>query len=267
MKRLIFAQLRQKRRLLFRELILLACALALGLGYSYWNTDTYLPTLDGNIYSMLALEDSLLMVLSKGNRNSLVRIGHTGRLLNYVDTADGQAFQYLESDGETVYAILSYEKGGKTLQRLVSLSLGNTAMRTRPLTELTALRGAPAGVVWKEIYLPAEGENPALIKLSGLDRQGQGYLAHVDPETGYVQFEKILPGERILFLKYVADSHYVWISQDKKAGQYKNGVWQRDILAGLSGTPLHISTCGTRCFISDSVSGNIFEILPEGLPY
>ena len=115
MKRLIFAQLRQKRRLLFRELILLACALALGLGYSYWNTDTYLPTLDGNIYSMLALEDSLLMVLSKGNRNSLVRIGHTGRLLNYVDTADRQAFQYLESDGETVYAILSYEKGRKTL--------------------------------------------------------------------------------------------------------------------------------------------------------
>ena len=71
-----------------------------------------------------------------------------------------------------------------------------------------ALRSAPAGVVWKEIYLPAEDENPALIKLSGLDRQGQGYLAHVDPETGYVQFEKILPGERILFLKYVADSHY-----------------------------------------------------------
>lgn len=266
MKRLIFPRLRQKRRLLLRELILLACALALGLGYSYWNTDTYLPTLDGNIYSMLALEDSLLMVLSKGNRNSLVRIGHTGTLLNYVDTADGQAFQYLESDGETVYAILSYEKGGKNLQRLVSLSLGNTAMRTRPLAELTALRSAPAGVVWKEIYLPAEDENPALIKLSGLDRQGQGYLAHVDPETGYVQFEKILPGERILFLKYVADSHYVWISQDKKAGQYKNGVWQRDILAGLSGTPLHISTCGTRCFISDSVSGDIFEILPEDAP-
>ena len=154
----IFARLRQRRRLLLRELIVLACALALGLGYSRWNADSYLPSLDGNVYSMLALEDSLLMVLSSGNRNSLVRIDHAGTLLNYMDTADGQAFQYLESDGETVYAILSYEKGGETLQRLVALSLDNTAMRARSLTELTTLRGAPAGVIWEEIYLPAESE-------------------------------------------------------------------------------------------------------------
>lgn len=274
MRQSIFARLRQSRRLLLRELIVLACALALGLGYSRWNADAYLPTLDGNVYSMLALEDSLLMVLSKGNRNSLVRIDHAGTLLNYMSTADGQAFQYLESDGESVYAILSYEKGGETLQRLVSLSLDDTAMRAHALTELTALRGAPAGVVWKEIYLPAETENEAeaeegaeteirTLTLSGLNSQGQGFLAHVDLETGRVGFEAILPGESVLFLKYIADGHYVWISRDKEAGQYRNGVWQRDILAGLSDTPLHISTCGMRCFISDSVSGDIFEVFPE----
>ncbi len=59
---------------------------------------------------MLALEDFLLMVLSHGNHNSLVRVDHTGALLNYMDTSQGQAFQDLESDRETVYAILSYEK-------------------------------------------------------------------------------------------------------------------------------------------------------------
>lgn len=274
----IFARLRQRRRLLLRELIVLACALALGLGYSRWNADSYLPSLDGNVYSMLALEDSLLMVLSSGNRNSLVRIDHAGTLLNYMDTADGQAFQYLESDGETVYAILSYEKGGETLQRLVALSLDNTAMRARSLTELTTLRGAPAGVIWEEIYLPAESEGTGepeeggaateirALTLSGLDGQGQSFLAHVDLETGRVGFETILPGESVLFLKYIADGHYVWISQDRKAGQYQNGAWQRDILAGLSDTPLHISTCGTRCFISDSISGDVFEIFPEGAP-
>lgn len=82
----IFTWLRQKRRVLIRELVLVACALALGLGYSLWRSDTYLPSIDGNIYSMLALDDSLLMVLSQGNRNSLVRISHTGALLNYMDT-------------------------------------------------------------------------------------------------------------------------------------------------------------------------------------
>ena len=113
MKLSILARLRQRRRLLLRELIVLICALALGLGYSQWNADAYLPSLDGNIYSMLALEDSLLVVLSSGNRNSLVRLDQTGTLLNYMSTADGQAFQYLESDGETVYALLSYEKRGE----------------------------------------------------------------------------------------------------------------------------------------------------------
>ena len=95
MKAQIFKWLRQKRRLWIRELILAVCALALGLGYSLWRSDTYLPSIDGNIYSMLALDDSLLMVLSQGNRNSLVRISRTGALLNYMDTGQGQAFQYL----------------------------------------------------------------------------------------------------------------------------------------------------------------------------
>lgn len=273
MKQSIFVHLRQRRRLLFREIIVLACALALGLGYSQWNAAAYLPTLDGNIYSMLALEDSLLAVLSSGNRNSLVRLDHSGALLNYMSTADGQAFQYLESDGETVYALLSYEKKGEALQRLVSLSLDNTSMQARSLTELTSLHGAPAGVVWREIYLPAKDESAEperteirTLTLSGINGQGQGYLAHVDLESGHVGFEKILPEENILFLKYIADDHYVWINQNREVGQYRNGVWQRDILAGLSDTPLHISACGTRCFISDSVSGDIFEVFPEATP-
>ena len=266
MRRTMLAWIRKRRRLLLRSLILLICALALGLGYSLRQSGTYLPSLDGNIYSMLALDDSLLMVLANGNRNSLVRVDHTGALLNYMDTAGGQAFQYLESDGETVYAILSYEKDGDTLQRLVSLSLQNAAMRTKTLTELTGLDGAPAGVRWREIYLPAEEESSFSIKLAGTDEQGRGYLARWNRETGQVRFEEILPGERILFLKYVSDGHYVWINREKEAGQYTGGIWQRNVLAELSDTPLHISTCGMRCFISDSVSGDIFELLPDGSP-
>ncbi|MDE6589227.1 MAG: hypothetical protein K2K53_02535, partial [Oscillospiraceae bacterium] len=264
MKTQIFTWLRQKRRLLIRELILAACALALGLGYSLWRSDTYLPSIDGNIYSMLALDDSLLMVLSQGNRNSLVRVSHTGALLNCMDTGQGQAFQYLESDGGTVYAILSYEKNGAARQRLVSLPLKDAVMRPRTLTELTGLRGAPADVVWKEIYLPSQDESAPAVRLVGLDSQGQGYLASWDMRTGQTEAKRILPGETVLSLKYVSEDHYVWVSQGKEAGQYINGVWQRDILSGASDTPLHISTCGTRCFISDSVSGDIFQVLPDG---
>lgn len=264
MRQTIRKWLRQKRRLLLRELIVLICALVLGLGYSIWRADTYMPSIDGNIYSMLALEDSLLMVLSNGSSNSLVRIDHNGTLLNYMTTKSGQAFQYLESDGEMVYAILSYEKDGAALQRLVSLSLENTVMRAKVLTELTNLYGAPAGVQWREIYLIPSEDGPPSMKLAGVDRQGRGWMARWDMSTGHAGFEEILPGESVLFLKYVEDGHYAWISRSKEAGQYINGVWQRDLLAGASDTPLHISTCGTRCFISDSISGDIFELLPDG---
>lgn len=264
MRKAVFTWLRRERRLLSRELIVLLCALALGLGYSLWTADTYLPSIDGNIYSILAMEDSLLMVLANGNSNSLVRIDRTGALFNYMDTANGQAFQYLESDGETVYAILSHKKGGTTRQSLVSLSLKNASMRTRPILELTDLRGAPAEVTWREIYLSTDEERPLSLELTGTDGQGRGYLAHLDLATGHIRFEEILPDENILFLKYVEEGHYVWVNREREAGQYIDGIWQRNILAGLSDTPLHISTCGTRCFISDSVSGDIFEILPDG---
>ncbi len=264
MRQTIRKWLRRRRRLLVREGIVLVCALALSFGYSLWRSDTYLPSIDGNIYSMLALDDSLLMVLSNGNSNSLVRIDHTGTLINYMTTKNGQAFQYLESDGETVYAILSYEKDGAARQRLVSLSLKDAVMRTKILTELTDLYGAPAGVEWRELYLVPNEDGPLSIKLTGVDKQGQGCLASWDMAAGRASFEQILPGESVLFLKYVEDGHYIWVSREKEVGQYINGVWQRDLLADTSDTPLHISTCGTRCFISDSVSGDIFELLTDG---
>lgn len=264
MRQAILKWLRRRRGLLLREGIVSICALALSFGYSLWQSDTYLPSIDGNIYSMLALDDSLLMVLSNGNSNSLVRIDHTGTLTNYMTTKSGQAFQYLESDGETVYAILSYEKGGAVRQRLVSLSLEDTIMRAKVLTELTELYGAPAGVQWRELYLIPGEDGLLSIDLAGLDQQGQGYLAHWDMAAGHASFEQILPGENILFLKYVEDGHYVWVDRGKEVGQYVSGVWQRDLLAGASSAPLHISTCGTQCFISDSVSGDIFELLADG---
>lgn len=264
MKGWVLKRLRQKRRLLRREAILCLCALALGLGYSFSRSDAYLPSLDGNVYSMLALEDSLLLVLSNGNRNSLVRVDRNGQLLNYMNTADGQAFQDLESDGETVYAILSYSRDGLVRQQLVTLSLKHASMRTKLLTELTGLPAAPEGVTWREIYLPAADDPAPALKLAGLDRQGRGYLARWDLTSGQASFEKILPEEQILFLKYVSEGHYVWIGRDKRTGQFVNGRRQRDVLAGRSDTPLHISTCGTQCFISDSVNGNIYELFPDG---
>lgn len=262
---MIRAWLRRRRRSLLREAAILLCALVLGMGYSFLRTDAYLPSINGNVYAMLASGDTILMVLSNGNNNSIVRIDRGGTLLNYMDTAAGQAFKDLESDGETVYAILSKSQRGLTHQYLAALSLKTPAMKASVLTDLSTLPNAPApDIVWQEVYLPPQGGASPALRLAGVDGQGQGYLLYWDLAAGQAAFEKILEGEDILFLKYVSDGHYVWISRDKQAGQSIGGVRQRNLLDGLAATPLHISTCGSRCFVSDSVSGDIFELAQDG---
>lgn len=252
------------RRLAAGQLIILLCALALGCAVSAGRSEGYLPSINGNIYSILAADDALFMVLANGNNNCLVRTDWEGKLLNYAETGSGWAFQYVEAAGGRVYAILTQGEAGALRQTLVSLSLDSTAMKQESLAELTGLAGAPEDVVWRELYLPPEGGETPVFRLSGVDGQGQGWLLGWDADTGRASAQKILEGEELLYVKYVEEGRYVWVNRQRQAGQYIGGVWQRDILSGLARTPLHISTCGTRCFLSDSVEGDIYEILPDG---
>lgn len=253
------------RKGLVRWGALVLASLALGLGWSAWHTKEYLPTLEGNVFSMLAGEDSLYMVLSSERNNCLVRVDDTGRLLNYSATASYRAYQDLDVSEETVYAILnryvSREDFCGNEQSLVALSLEDSSMGPKTLLELKELAGVQ-GVVWREVYAPGEGEKT--VRLTGIGGDGQGYLLGWDPDSGRARAEKVLEGERLFILKYVSEGRLVWIGRDGSAGQEVNGVRQRDVLEGFADTPDHVSTCGERCFLSDSVSGDIFELGEDG---
>ncbi len=254
------------RKALIRISVLLLVSLAVGLGYSALNTEEYLPTLDGNAYSVLAGENVLYMVLSSEQNNCLVRTDYTGRLLNYSTTEASRGYQYLEADGETVYAILNdYEVREDfcgNVQSLAELSLKRSSMRPRILLNLEELKGVPEGIFWREVYVPGEGEET--VRLTGIDRSGQGYLLRYEPKEGRLEIEKVLEGESLFALKYVSEGRLVWIGRNGRAGQVVDGERQQDVLRGLASAPSHISTCGTRCFLSDSVSGDIFELYEDG---
>ncbi len=254
------------RKALVRIAVLLPASLALGMGQSALNAGDYLPTLEGNAYSVLAGEDALYMVLSSAQNNCLVRTDYTGHLLNYSATSASRGYQYLEADGETVYAILNdyevLEDRCGNVQSLAALSLKDSSMRPRILLDLEELEGAPAGIFWREVYIPGEGEET--VRLTGIDRSGQGWLLRYEPEGGRLEVEKVLEGEKLFALKYVSEGRFVWIGRDGRAGQVVDGVRQIDVLRGLAGAPNHISTCGTQCFLSDSVSGDIFELYEDG---
>lgn len=253
------------RLLIVRELIVLACALAIGVGYSCAVSGQYLPTLSGNVYAMFPGRDSLFMVLSKNANNSLVHVDNQGRLLNYVTTRTNQAFQELLVQDDTVYAILATYEDGAVTQTLVSLTLDQSSMRLKHLEDLSRLDLAPdAGITWTGLYFPPGEERPDALRLGGIDQAGQGYILYWSMETGRMRLERVLEGEQLYLLKYVDDGHYVWVDRSRQAGQFIRGVWQRDLLSGLARTPHHISTYEERCFLSDSVTGNIYELLPDG---
>lgn len=258
------ARLGRLRRLAARQLAVLLCALALGCGVSLWRSEQYLPTIGGNVSSILVDDAALFMVLANGDSTCLVRTDWEGRLLNYAQAGFGQTLQYLEAAGDTIYAILSGEISGKACQTLAAFSLNRTAMKGKTLTRLTGLGGAPDDVVWRELYLPPKGTQAPVFRLVGVDSRNQGWLLSWDADTGHACAQRILEGEELLYVKYVEEGRYVWIDRERRAGQWVNGVWQRDILSGLAETPLHISACGARCFLSDSVGGNIYEVMPDG---
>lgn len=265
MKAKIIGQLRRWRGLLVRQGIVFLCVIALGLAFAAFNKNLYLPTLDGNVYAMLPYEHELFMVLSKERNNSLVHVDNSGKLLNYAVTDRNQAFEALEVLDNTVYAILDHYDSGVITQELVSLSLLKASMHTNSLLRLSEIGGEDTSdITWSGVYLPPEGEPSPALRLTGIDSRGRGCLLYWNLETGQTKLLNVLEGERLYALKYVEDGHYVWIDMEGRAGQYIHGVWQRDVFEGKMETPHHISTYQNYVFVADSVTGDIYELLPDG---
>lgn len=253
------------RKIALREAVILLCAAAIGLGWGMYCSGRYLPTMDGNVYAMDPTGDSLFMVLSKEANNSLVHIDYSGNLLNYAVTATNQAFENLAVLGDTIYAVLTTYETGNSTQELVSLSMEHTAMSMEVLLDLSAIpEAAGRAITWTGVYLPLE-EEPAEIRLGGVDSEGNGYLLRRHLQTGDTRLEQILAGEVIYKLKYVDDGRYVWIDSEGRLNQYVDGMRQKDLLREQNvPTPLHISTYQNRVFVSDSISGSIYEIEQDG---
>ena len=250
-------------KIVLRELLLLLCAVAMGLGWGVYQSPKYLPTMSGNVYAMDPTGDSLFMVLSKESNNSLVHVDYRGNLLHYAVTETNQAFENLVVLDDTIYAVLTTYDTGSSTQELVSLSMEHTSMHANVLLDLSTVEGA-VDITWSGAYLPLD-EKPKELCLGGIDDAGNGYLLHWDLNSEHSRLEPILDGEKIYKLKYVDDNHYVWIDAEGQLCQSVNGRLWRNLFASTDdSTPYHISTCANQVLVSDSLSGNIYEITSEG---
>ena len=109
------------RKVFLREAVVLVCAAAMGLGWSLFTSEHYLPTMDGNVYAMDPTDNSLFMVVSKDANNSLVHIDYEGNVFHYAVTETNQAFENLAILGDTIYAVLTtYNKSLETCEMIVA---------------------------------------------------------------------------------------------------------------------------------------------------
>ncbi len=251
------------KRLGWTALIML-CSMAIGLGYSCFHISQRMSLENWDVCSMAAKGESIFLGLSNGNKNLMAHVDYKGRLLNYVVTDIKSEYRGFAVDGDTIYAILSVSKQGENIQSLVSLSMNNANMRSKKLAELTGLKSVPAGVEWKNVCLSGVGNGSNGVYVLGTDQSGQAYVLGVDPETGTVKLTKVFENENVLELKLVNEGHYVWISRSGSMCQEVNGVIKGDLFKYKTKAPYQISLCDSRCFVADSISGDIYEIIEDG---
>ncbi len=161
------------------------------------------------------------------------------------------------------------------MQRLVALSW-TIPLCGRFSHRAETLRARRREVIWEEIIFPQKARKPGepeeggagateirALTLSVWTDRGRAFWPMWIWKPAGWDLKRYCQGERPV-LKYIGRP-LCMDQPGSKAGQYQNALGAGHP-GGAVDTLLHISTCATRCFISDSISGDVFEIFPEGAP-
>lgn len=239
--------------------LLLSFILAAALGL-LWG-ESRLPSLEGDI-SVLSLEDdgTVLCAVSRERDSLLIQLDTDGTLRNHCRVDVDQSFQKWKVDGQTVYALMATYHGSGMVQSLVSLSLEEDVMVPRVLVELPEASPDGGDIVWQDLTLIDDGR----VLLAGTSGRGEGYLLFWNPEDGSSRLETVLEGESILFLSLYSRERLLWVDGDRRVNLCRNGLITRDLLRGIMETPQQLQVCGDSWFLSDSVTGDICRVGPDG---
>lgn len=244
------------KRTLVRLSAVLLSALVFASGVSLAQSGVYLPALDGDIPAIAVSGDRVLCAVSRDQDSLLLELNRDGTLLGSCRMDTDQVFQSLAVGGQTVYAIMASDRDGETRQTLVSLSLEDRAMQPSTLLDLSH----PPDVTWQSLSLTDEGR----LLLGGRDRQGNGYALSYDLASGASQWETVVPEGDVLFLNQLTPWRTVWVTGGGQVNLLQSGQTTEDLLSGQLETPQQLTALGETCFLSDSITGDIYQIHPDG---
>ncbi len=246
------------KRLLFEAMFLLS-TFALGLGITAIRAKEWMPSLISQA-DMLCAEGDRLFVAGASRRSSyLVETDTAGKMHSCVLLAGNQAFRAAVPGGALVFAVLDTEEDGILHQSLVSFPRRDGMLKEKVILE--HFPQTETEVIWSGI---AFSEDTAALYLTGIDELGQAWQMTCTPSGGVTKPQRILAGEQVYRIQPAANGDFVWIGQDLQVGQMIGGRRRDDLLRGLAETPQDICFSGERCFISDSISGSVFEVQPDG---
>ena len=246
------------KRLLFEAMFLLS-TFALGLGITAIRAKEWMPSLISQA-DMLCAEGDRLFVAGASRRSSyLVETDTAGKMHSCVLLAGNQAFRAAVPGGALVFAVLDTEEDGILHQSLVSFPRRDGMLKEKVILE--HFPQTETEVIWSGI---AFSEDTVALYLTGIDELGQAWQMTCTPSGGVTKPQRILAGEQVYRIQPAANGDFVWIGQDLQVGQMIGGRRRDDLLRGLAETPQDICFSGERCFISDSISGSVFEVQPDG---
>lgn len=254
------ARFQKRRGILLRVVGVLFLSLAIGAGVSLFRAKTYQPALDGDVSAVSVVDGMICCAVSRNQDSMLLRMDTDGTVRNYCRTDADQVFEALTGNGENIYAVMAANHGGKTTWKLVSLSLENVSMQPQTLVDLTSLpEVSGAEINWQSMILTDDG-----LHLAGTDAHGNGYGLTWCPDQNTYQLDKVLEGENILFLGQITENQFLYVTRDRQVNLYETGTIYRDLLQGIAETPLQVTACMDRGFLSDSITGNLYEIRGDG---
>lgn len=248
---------RQKRRLL-GVILTLAVSLAAGAGVSLLRSQAYLPSLDGDISALAVADGKVLCGVSRDQDSLLLRLDTDGTLLNYCRIDADRVFQELAVSGMEIYALEAAWHNGETTQKLVSLSLEDVFMTPKTLADLSQL--PQSGVLWQSLTLTGDGG----VLLGGRDSEGNGYTLTWQQEGGCQVVEEVLPGAEALYLSALDRGRVLWVDRSRRLNLRTEGRTLEGLLDGQADTPLQPLCQGDGWFVSDSVTGDLYQIAAGG---
>lgn len=264
MKQKIITWLRREKRTLWLLAVLLFLAGLISGVICFLKQDTFLPGMNGKGYKVVVSDEEFYCTLGRKRDNLLLRLSPEGELLSYYRSKPDRFIEEFKVYDHQIYAIVTeYHGTDKGLsQKLVKFSADRKTLKPQLLAQLDTSEKRR----WKSLAV----EEAGTILLAGF-QDGRPCTAELVNGRFQDQLGEVWKEQEDLFANRIARNEQgdvAWIhmgtsSNTEEHGQLRfllDGNVIKKVTSSYMASPNRMIFHGDKLYVSDSISGNIFQI-------